>query len=94
MHFSVMLDNYLPPLPGYVWLSVCCRDTKLSWAPLASSTLNLDIRLGSSLLVPILFGFGLERVGRQRFVQHDFHGSIAIGRRVEGYCHVALLVQL
>ena len=29
MHFLVVPGDYLPPLPGYVWLSVCHRDTEV-----------------------------------------------------------------
>ena len=44
MHFLVVPGDYLPPLLGYVWLSVCHRDTEVFWAALASSILDLDIR--------------------------------------------------
>ena len=59
IHFPMVPDDYLPLLPGRVWLSICCHDMEVSWAPLASSILDLDIRQGTSLLVPILFKFGL-----------------------------------
>ena len=59
IHFPVVPDDYFPPLLGRVWLSICYDDMKVSWAPLASSILDLDIRQGTSLLVPILFEFGL-----------------------------------
>ena len=58
-HFSVVPDDYLPLLPGRVWLSIYCRDMEVSWAPLASSIPDLNICLGTSLHVPILFEFGL-----------------------------------
>ena len=58
-HFLVVPGDYLPSVPGCVWLSICCRDTEVSWAPLASSIPNLDIHQGTSLPVPILFKFGL-----------------------------------
>jgi len=48
-----------PPLPGYVWLSLCHHDSEVSWAPFASSVLDLDIYQGIALPVPILFEFGL-----------------------------------
>ena len=57
--FPVVLGDYLPPSPGCVWLSICRHDTKVSWAPLASSIPDLDIHQGTSLLVPILFEFEL-----------------------------------
>ena len=40
-----------------MWLSIFRRDTKVSWALLASSIPNLDIHQGTSLPVPILFEF-------------------------------------
>ena len=49
--------DYLPPSPVHVWLSLCHHDSRVSWAPLASSVLDLDIRQGTALLVPILFEF-------------------------------------
>ena len=58
IHFPVVTDDYLPPPPGRVWLSICCHDMEVSFAPLASSILDLDIRQGTSLPVPILFEFG------------------------------------
>ena len=57
-HFSVVLSDYLPPLPSRVWLSICHYDMEVYWALLASSIPDLDIRQGTSLLVPILFEFG------------------------------------
>lgn len=33
IHFSVASSDYSPPLPGRVWLSLCCRDFKVSWPP-------------------------------------------------------------
>ena len=58
-HFPMVPSDYLPPLSGRVWLSICCRDTEVSSAPLASSIPDLDIHQGTSLPVPILFKFGL-----------------------------------
>ena len=29
MDFLVVPGDYLPPLPGYVWLSICHRDTEV-----------------------------------------------------------------
>ena len=43
--------------PGRVWLSFCHHNTKISWAPLASSILDLVIHQVTSLPVPILFEF-------------------------------------
>ena len=59
IHFPVVPDNYSPPLLGRVWLSICYCDIEVSWAPLASSILDLDIRQGTLLPVSILFEFGL-----------------------------------
>ena len=53
-HFLVVPGDDLPPPPGRVWLSICRRDTEVSWAPLASSIPDLDIHQGTSLPVPIL----------------------------------------
>ena len=49
MHFLVVPSDYLPPPPGCIWLSICHHDTKVSWAPLASSIPDLDIRQENSL---------------------------------------------
>ena len=57
IHFSMVSDNYLPPLLGRVWLSLYHCDSEVSWAPLASSIPNLDICQGTLLPVPILFEF-------------------------------------
>ena len=57
-HFSMVPDDYSPLPLGNVWLSICCSDTEVSWAPLASSISNLGIRQGTSLPMPILFEFG------------------------------------
>ena len=59
IHFSVVSDNYLPPPPSRVWLSLYHSDSEVSWAPLASSILDLDIRQGTLLPAPILFEVGL-----------------------------------
>ena len=56
-HFPAMLDDYLPPPKGHVWLSICHRDTKVSWAFLASLISDLDIHQGTSLPMSILFEF-------------------------------------
>ena len=55
IHFPVVSNDYSPPPPGRVWLSLCHRDSEV---PLASSILSLDIHQGTSLPVPILFEFG------------------------------------
>lgn len=57
IHFLVVSDDYSPPPLGYVRLSFGLRDSKVSWAPLASFIPNLDILQGTALLVPILFEF-------------------------------------
>ena len=49
--------DYLPPSQVHVWLSLCHHDSKVSWAPLASSVPELNIRQGTALLMPILFEF-------------------------------------
>ena len=41
-----------------MWLTLCRRNTDISWAPLASSIPDLVIRQGTSLPVPIHFEFG------------------------------------
>ena len=64
IYFLVVPGDYLPLPPGHVWLSICCHDTEVSWALLASSINDLDIHQGTSLPMPILFEFRLERVGR------------------------------
>ena len=43
MHFLVVLDDYLTSSPGRVWLSICRRDTEVSWALFASSIPDHDI---------------------------------------------------
>ena len=59
IHFLVVLGDCLPPSLGHVWLSICRHDTEVSWAPLASTIPDLDIRQRTSLPMPILFEFGL-----------------------------------
>ena len=58
IHFPVVPGDYSPLLSSHVWLSICRCDTKVSWAFLASTVPDLDIRQGISLLMPILFEFG------------------------------------
>ena len=58
-YFLTVLGDYLPPPSGCIWLFICRRDTKVSWAPLASLIPDLDICQDTSLSVPILFEFGL-----------------------------------
>ena len=43
-HFLKILDDYAPLPPGRVWLVLCRQNTNISWAPLASSILDLVIR--------------------------------------------------
>ena len=42
---------------GLLWLSFLDSLDKVSWAPLASSILDLNIRQGTSLPMPIVFEF-------------------------------------
>ena len=58
IHFPVVPGDYSPPPSGRVWLSIFCCDSEVSWAPLASFILDLDICQGTSLPMPILFEFG------------------------------------
>ena len=58
MHFLKVPSDYTLLPPGCVWLPLCRRNTNISWAPLASSILDLVICQGISLPVPILFEFG------------------------------------
>ena len=51
------VTTYLPPSSSRV--ALYRRDTKVSWAPLASTILDLDIHQGTSPSVPILFEFRL-----------------------------------
>ena len=57
-YFPVVLGDYLLPPAGRVWLYICHRDMEVSWALLASSIFDLDIRQGISLPMPIIFEFG------------------------------------
>jgi len=57
-HFLKVFGKCLPPPSGRVRLSICHRNTKVSWAPLASSIPDLVIYQGTSLPMPILFEFG------------------------------------
>ena len=65
-HFLKVPDDYTPLPLGCVWLALCCHNTNVSWAPLASSILDLVICQGISLLMPIQLririghGLGLE----------------------------------
>ena len=58
IHFPVVSSDYLPLPPSRVWLSLCRYNSEFSWAPLASSIPNLNIRQVTSLSVSILFEFG------------------------------------
>lgn len=60
IRFPVVPSDYSSPPSGRVWVSICRHDMEVSWAPLAPTILDLDIRQGTSLLVPILFEFGLS----------------------------------
>ena len=57
-HFLKVSGKCLPPSLGRIRLSICRRNTKVSWASLASSIPDLVIYQGTSLPVPILFEFG------------------------------------
>ena len=30
IHFPIVSSDYLPPPPGHVWLSLCCRNSEVS----------------------------------------------------------------
>ena len=57
IHFPVVPSDYSLLSSGRVWLSICHYATEVSWAPLASTITDLDIRQGMLLPVPILFKF-------------------------------------
>ena len=42
-HFPKFPGDYMPLPPGRVWLALCRRNIDFSWAPLASSILDLVI---------------------------------------------------
>ena len=56
-HFPKVPGEYVPPLQGRVLITLVWRDPDVSWAPLASSILDLSIRQGVSLPVPLHFEF-------------------------------------
>ena len=56
--FPKILGDYVPPLPGHVWLALCRRNPSVSWALVSSSISDLVIRQVISLSVPIHFEFG------------------------------------
>ena len=58
LHFPKVPGDYVPPLPGRVWLALVRRNLNVSWAPLASLIPDLAIRQGISLPVSIHFEFG------------------------------------
>ena len=57
-HFPKIPGDYALPPSSCVWLALCWRNTDISWAPLAYLILDLVIRQGTSLPVPIHFEFG------------------------------------
>jgi len=57
-HFPKVPSKYMSLPPSHVWLALCRRNTDISWALLVFSILDLVIRQGISLPVPILFEFG------------------------------------
>ena len=44
IHFPVVPSDYSPLPSSHVWLSICHCDTEVSWAPLAATIPDLDIR--------------------------------------------------
>lgn len=56
-HFPVIPIDYSPFLLSHVWLSLEQQKINAPWAPLATSILDLAIRRGETLPVPILFKF-------------------------------------
>ena len=65
-NFLKIPGDYMPPPSSRVRLALCRCNTNVSWAPLASSILDLVICQGISLLMPIQLririghGLGLE----------------------------------
>ena len=59
-HFPKAPGDYAPPSPGRVWLALVRRNPDVSWAPLAFSILDLAIRQGTSLPIPLHFKFGID----------------------------------
>ena len=57
IHFPVVPSDYSLPSPGYMWLSIYRCATKVSWAPLASTIPDFDIRQRTLLPMPNLFKF-------------------------------------
>ena len=71
-HFPKVPNDYTPMPPGRVWLALCRRNTDISWAPLVSSVLDLVIRQGITLLMPIHFEFGLgTALGWKKWVDRE-----------------------
>ena len=58
-HFPKVPDDYTSSLSGRVWLALCRHNRDVSWASLASSIPYFVIHQDTSLLMPILFEFGL-----------------------------------
>ena len=61
-HFPKVPSDYTSPPSGHVWFALCCRNTDVSWAPLASLIPDLVIHQGTSLPVPIHFEFGSSTI--------------------------------
>ena len=57
-YFPKIPGDYVPPPPGRVLIALVRRNPDISWAPLASSILDLSICQGISLPVPLHFEFG------------------------------------
>ena len=57
-HFPKVPSDYAPPPPGRVWITLVRQNPDVSWAPLASSILDLAIRQGTLLPIPLHFEFG------------------------------------
>ena len=56
-HFPKIPGDYVPSPPGRVLIALVRRNPDVSWAPLASSIVDLSIRQGTSLPVPLHFEF-------------------------------------
>ena len=79
-HFPKVPSDYMLPLLGRVWLALCRHNTDVSWVPLASSILDLAIRQGTLLPVPILFEFrsGMA-LGWKEWVDREFFDTNSMG---------------
>ena len=80
-HFPKIPGDYAPPPPlGRVWLAFCQGNIDVSWARLASSILNLVIRQGTSLPMPIHFEFGSgTSLGQREWVDRELYNTVFMG---------------